>query len=201
MKDIKKRTTRGRPKKDDFKETETFYKVDILFERNQALVEKKKKEAGMFVLIRNKTDEEKLSDLEVLKEYKQQHSVESTFRILKDPYYVDEIFLKKPERVEAFGYVMVIAVLLLNVIERRIRKSLEGETQGITLQGRRITLTPTGTSILDVFEYVKVLAIPTGNCFQRVVPEGITENQKRILKLCGVPENIYVSQENPTLVV
>lgn len=96
---------------------------------------------------------------------------------------------------------MVIAVLLLNVIERRIRKSLEGETQGITLQGRRITLTPTGTSILDVFEYVKVLAIPTGNCFQRVVPEGITENQKRILKLCGVPENIYVSQENPTLVV
>lgn len=94
MKDIKKRTTRGRPKKDDFKETETFYKVDILFERNQALVEKKKKEAGMFVLIRNKTDEEKLSDLEVLKEYKQQHSVESTLRILKDPYYVDEIFLK-----------------------------------------------------------------------------------------------------------
>ena len=197
----KKRSTRGRPKKGENKETETFYKVDIQLEKNQAFIDKKKDEAGMFVLISNETEVEKLSDLEVLEEYKQQHSVESTFRILKDPYYVDEIFLKKPERVEAFGYVMVIAVLLLNVIERRIRKSLEGETLGVALQGRRITLRPTGTAILDVFEYVKVLAIPMGNSHQRVIPEGLTENQNRILKLCGVPENIYVSQERATLAV
>ena len=175
--------------------------TDIQLEKNQAFIDKKKDEAGMFVLISNETEVEKLSDLEVLEEYKQQHSVESTFRILKDPYYVDEIFLKKPERVEAFGYVMVIAVLLLNVIERRIRKSLEGETLGVALQGRRITLRPTGTAILDVFEYVKVLAIPMGNSHQRVIPEGLTENQNRILKLCGVPENIYVSQERATLAV
>jgi transposase len=197
----KKRSTRGRPKKSENKEIETFYKVDVQIERNQLMVSKKKDEAGMFVLISNETEGEKLTDIEVLKEYKQQHSVESTFRILKDPYYVDEIFLKKPERIEAFGYVMVIAVLLLNVIERRIRKSLEDETQGIALQGRRVTLTPTGTAILDVFEYVKVLAIPMNNSYQRVIPEGLDENQKRILKLCGVSENIYVSQENDTLAV
>jgi transposase len=197
----KKRSIKGRPKKGENKETETFYKVDIRLERNQTLVDKKKGEAGMFVLISNETDGEKISDLEVLEEYKQQYSVESTFRILKDPYYVDEIFLKKPERVEAFGYVMVIAVLLLNVIERRVRKNLEGETQGIALQGRRITLTPTGTAILDVFEYVKVLAIPIGDSYQRAIPEGLTENQNRILKLCGVPENIYVSREKVTLAV
>ena len=71
----KKRLTRGRSKKDDCKEKETFYKVDIRPERNQALVGKKKKVAVIFVLIRNEIDEEKLSDLEVLKEYKQQHSV------------------------------------------------------------------------------------------------------------------------------
>lgn len=191
----KKRTARGRPKKDDAKEQETFYKVDIQVERNHVLVDKKKEESGMFVLISNEIEVEKLSDQEVLEEYKQQHSVESTFRILKDPYYVDEIFLKKPERIEAFGYVMVIAVMLLNVIERRVRKNLEGQTQGIALQGRRITLKPTGTAILDVFEYVKVLAIPMGDGYQRVIPEGLTENQGKVLKLCGVPEYIYVSQE------
>ena len=197
----KKRLTRGRPKKSETKDVETLYKVNVQLERNQTLVKKKKDEAGMFVLISNETEVEKLSDLDMLKEYKQQHSVESTFRILKDPYYVDEIFLKKPERVEAFGYVMIIAVLILNVIERRVRKSLEGEIDGIELQGRRTTLTPTGTAILDVFEYTKILAIPMGNNYQRVIPEGLTENQKRILMLCGVPENIYVSQENSAYVV
>lgn len=197
----KKRSTRGRPKKGEAKESETFYKVDSRLERDQALVDKKKEEAGMFVLISNVTEGERLSEREILEEYKQQHSVESTFRILKDPYYVDEIFLKKPERVEAFGYVMVIAVLLLNIIERRIRKNLEGETQGVALQGRRITLTPTGTAVLDVFEYVKVLTIPRGNSYQRVIPDGLTENQNRILKLCGVPENIYVSKDNAPLAV
>jgi len=197
----KKRLTRGRPKKCETKDVETLYKVNVQLERNQTLVKKKKDEAGMFVLISNETEVEKLSDLDMLKEYKQQHSVESTFRILKDPYYVDEIFLKKPERVEAFGYVMIIAVLILNVIERRVRKNLEGEVDGIELQGRRTTLTPTGTAILDVFEYTKILAIPMGNSYQRVIPEGLTENQNRILMLCGVPENIYVSQENSAYVV
>jgi len=108
---------------------------------------------------------------------------------------VEEIFLKKPERIEAFGYVMVISVMLLNMIEIRIRKNLEREKEGVALQGRRITLTPTGTAILDVFEYVKVLAVPMGEGYQRVIPEGLTENQKRILTLCGVSENIYVSRE------
>lgn len=75
----------------------------------------KNEEAGIFVLITNELDEKKLSAREVLEEYKEQISVESTFRILKDPHYVDEIFLKKPERIEAFGYVMVISVMLLNL--------------------------------------------------------------------------------------
>jgi len=197
----KKRASRGRPKKSDDKETETFYTVEIRTVKNQEAIDRKKEEAGIFVLISNVLDEQRLSDREVLDEYKQQNSVESTFRILKDPYYVEEIFLKKPERVEAFGYIMVVAVMLLNIIERRIRKNLEKEEEGVALQGRRITLTPTGTAILDVFEYVKVLAVPVGDSFRRVIPEGLTDNQKRILKLCEVPENIYVSKEKANSVV
>lgn len=192
----KRRSTRGRPKKCEEKERGTFYKVEARIIKDEECINKKREEAGMFVLTSNVLDEERLSCREVLEEYKNQNSVESTFRILKDPYYVEEIFLKKPERIEAFGYVMVIAVMLLNIIERRIRKNLKDEKEGVALQGRRITLTPTGTAILDVFEYVKVLAVADGKGFQRVIPEGLTENQKRILKLCGVSENIYVSSPN-----
>jgi len=191
----KKRAVRGRPKKSEQKETETFYMVEPRIVKDEEYINKKKEEAGIFVLISNELDEEKLSAKEILKEYKGQNSVESTFRILKDPCYVEEIFLKKPERIEAFGYIMVISVMLLNLIERRIRKNLEEEKEGVALQGRRITFTPTATAILDVFEYVKVLAVPTGEGYKRLIPEGLTQNQKRILTLCGVPENIYVSKE------
>lgn len=83
-------------------------------------------------------------------------------------------------------YSTFLSIMLLNLIETRIRKNLEGEKEGIALQGRRITFTPTAAAILDVFEYVEVLAVPTGEGYQRVIPEGLTENQKRIFTLCGV---------------
>lgn len=188
----KKKKVRGRPKKGEKQETEEFYTVDIQILNDDEKISKKKEEAGIFVLISNILDETELSNAETLVEYKEQQSVESTFRLLKDPHYVDKIFLKRPDRIEAFGYIMVIAVMLLNIIEARIRKNLESEETGVELQGKRFTFTPTATAILEVFEYVNVLAVPTGGGFERFIPQGLTENQKRILTLCGVSENIYV---------
>jgi len=72
----------------------------------------------MFILITNELNEENLSNKELLMKYKDQNSVESTFKMLKSPSYVDTIFLNKPERIEAFRYVMILAILLMNLIER-----------------------------------------------------------------------------------
>ena len=71
--------------------------------------------------------------------YKDQNSVESTFKVLKSPSYVDTIFLNKLERIEAFGYITVLAVLLINLIERRICENLKPESEEINLLGRRKT--------------------------------------------------------------
>ena len=195
----KKTNQRGRPSKDAIREIETFYTITWEITQHEENIRKAKEEAGIFILITNEKDKGKLNDSEILTEYKNQNSVESTFRILKDPQYVEEIFLKKPKRIEAFGYIMVMGVLLMNLIERRIRKNLEKEDEPIALQGRRYTLTPTATAILQVFEYAKVVAIQTDEGIQRIMPEPLTENQKRILRLCGVDENIYVNNSNSNL--
>ena len=57
----------------------------------------------------------------LLREYKGQTSVEQRFPFLKAPTFVDAIFLKKPERLQALGYVMLLALLLFSVVERRVR--------------------------------------------------------------------------------
>ena len=57
----------------------------------------------------------------LLREYKGQTSVEQRFPVLKAPTFVGAIFLKKPERLQALGYVMLLALLLFSVVERRGR--------------------------------------------------------------------------------
>lgn len=189
----KKYKKRGRPPKNVSPEFETKYFITVQITPDDQVISKKEKEAGLFVLITNQLDKEKLTTEEILLEYKNQYSVESTFRMLKSPSYVDAIFLKKPERIGAFGYMMVVGVLLLNVIERRIRIELsKDEAEPIQLTGRRMSKNPTISTILQVFEHVKVVKVLTLRNNQRMIAEALTDNQKRILKLCGVDENIYV---------
>ena len=47
-----------------------------------------------------------------------------TFLELKDPAWADVFFLKLPHRVEALGYVLLLALLVWSIWERRIRKNL-----------------------------------------------------------------------------
>ena len=190
---IKKRSgVKGRRKKDEIPETEKVYIFQYELIEDKDKINQRKEEIGMFVLITNELNEENLSNKELLMEYKDQNSVESTFKILKSPSYVDAIFLNKPERIEAFGYVMVLAVLLMNLIERRICENLKLESEEINLLGRRKTFSPTATALFKVFEKVKVVAIPLGAGIQRIIPGGLDKNQKRILKLCGLGEEIYL---------
>lgn len=189
----KKRSgVKGRRKKDQITEKEKVYTFQFELIEDNDRINQRKEETGMFVLITNELKEEILSNKELLIEYKDQNSVESTFKVLKSPAYVDAIFLNKPERMEAFGYIMVLAVLLMNLIERRICENLKPECEEINLLGRRKTFSPTATALFKVFEQVKVVAIPLESGIQRIIPGGLDENKKRILKLCGLGEEIYL---------
>jgi transposase len=49
---------------------------------------------------------------DVLRAYKEQHGIEQNFAFLKDPLIVNSLFLKKPERIEALGLVLLWALLI-----------------------------------------------------------------------------------------
>ncbi len=78
-----------------------------------------------FVLISNDTSR---TAKNLFLSYRGQAAAESEFRWLKSPVYVSPVFLKRPTRVAAFGYVMLMAYLVYALVQRAIRNALpDGE--------------------------------------------------------------------------
>ncbi len=191
---VKKRTQRGRPRKDEGKEVETWFKVKIKVFEEHVKIDKHKEKAGLFVLITNELSPEKISDTEVLTEYKEQSSVEINFKILKDPYFVDEIYLKDPKRVQAFGYILLLALMVYTLIEYQVREALLKEEQPLIIPGGIKSHKPTARAILELLENIMVLIIKleNGSCL-RVIGNGANDNVKRLLNLAGFSEAIYTT--------
>ena len=55
----------------------------------------------------------------VLVEYKSQTVCARKCHFMKDPMFVDALFLKTPERLDALGYVILMAALFYSLLERR----------------------------------------------------------------------------------
>ncbi|CAH8768709.1 transposase [Paenibacillus dendritiformis C454] len=111
----------GRPKKGAVPEIVTRYK--LVFDPvlpNEEAIQAARRRASRFVLVSTVPTEfqgRAMDSAALLQTYKGQIRVECNFSILKDPYFVDEIYLKKPHRVEVLGYLFLIALLVYHTIQ------------------------------------------------------------------------------------
>ncbi|KAF0996623.1 hypothetical protein BJQ97_03313 [Geobacillus sp. TFV-3] len=64
---------------------------------------------------------------EILALYKGQVNVEMNFSFLKDPFFTDEIYVKKPQRVLVLGYLFLLALVVYRVFQRRVRQVITNE--------------------------------------------------------------------------
>jgi transposase len=153
-------TRPGRPRKvPQPGDTTEVWMVEIAIgavrqERKQQEIERR----GTLVLITN-VPQERLSSAELLREYKSQTSVERHFHFVKDPLFVDGWFLKKAERLEALGYVILLACLLYSLLERRLRRS----ALPIPSPSRRMLTHPTGHEIVRHLESLQIVPDPDGH--------------------------------------
>lgn len=58
----------------------------------------------------------------MLREYKDHVLCEHKFRFIKDRLFLNALFLDSPERLEALGYVILMAVLRYSLLDRRLRQ-------------------------------------------------------------------------------
>lgn len=140
---------------------------------------------GFFVLATTVTDRRKMSDADMLKLYKEQKVVEIGFHWLKGPLEVSPIFLKKPERIQAMGFIFLLALLIGALIQRDLRKGLQREGGTVAYFGGKRTSTPTWNSVLYLFERIRATWIKLGETWHRVLHHFDADHQ-RILDLMGI---------------
>ena len=186
---IQKRQAPGRPKSNVFPEKSITYGVKIKIVEDDVAIRQQRDKEGLFVLVTNILENEKFTDGEILSEYKGQVSVETCFKVLKDPYFMDELFYKKPHRIEALAYIMLISLMVLTLLERTVRENLKSESTRIMVSGKRRTFTPTGLSIIEALENIQVVIIRHEGLIYRDCR--LNENIKRLIKLAGFDPEIY----------
>jgi transposase len=155
---------------------------------------RKSQEAACFVLLTNVPRQKEMahSAREVLQAYKNQHGVEQNFAFLKDPLIVNSLFLKKPERIEALGLVLLLALLLWRLMERALRVHVE--TTGSTLVGwdKKETQKPTAFMMLTKFAAVIVVKVGT----QRRLAQPLSTVQQHYLTALGVPTAYFTASHS-----
>ncbi len=184
----------GRPKADSQPDTETTYCLEAEVKPpSEELIADLRAKASTFILMTNILAEQELSALDILKEYKEQTAVEVRFRFLKDPTFIDGIYVKTPDRVMALGYIFLMALLIFSLLERRVRKNLKKENEILIIPGKKKSDSPTGTMILAMLSSIHVARMIFDNMIVRRLPKNLINNQiRRLLVLAGFDETIYV---------
>jgi len=188
-----KREGRGRPKKDEPSPMETVY-VPKLRElvQNEEAVENEKRLLSTFVLISN-AEAPAYSDIDLLRSYKGQEAAETRFRLLKDPQLVDGIYLKTPERIEALGIVLVMALLLYGILEYRIRQQLDKEERPFRIKGRARDYKPTGQVLLEMLKQIKIILLQYADRKERMLTDNADELACRVVEMAGYDMTIYTA--------
>jgi transposase len=116
-----------------------------------------------FLVATNVLDPTQLSDQELIRTYKEQHSVERGFAFLKDPLFLaSSVFVKKPQHIVALSLVMVLCLLVYRLTEHRLREQLAATGQMIPSQANKPTDRPTIRWVFQCFEGVDLLHIRHG---------------------------------------
>ena len=71
------------------------------------------------------------------------HGTEQNYGFLKDPVIVNSLFLKKPERIEALGLVLLLSLLLWHLMERQMRAHVASTGRPLTGWAKKPTERPT----------------------------------------------------------
>ena len=145
-------------------------------------------QAGCFVLLSNLVgQQEDWPAAELLTLYKSQIGIEKNFSFLKDPVIVNSIFLKKAERIEVLGLVLLISLLIWRLMERSMRKYIAGS--GCTLIGWEGRPTTKPTAFMMTTKFASILVITVGHHRQLAKP--LKPLQRQYLEAMGVAVDIF----------
>src|SRR5207237_4731405 len=150
-KEQKQYQQRSRQKKEARADQRVWYLVSTLAVDQQEVTALARKKAS-FIVATNILDEQRLPHEQVISTYKEQGGVERGFRFLKDPLFLaSSMFVKKPERVIALSFIMVLCLLVYRLAECLLRRQLVATQQTVPNQVNKPTTRPTMRSLFQCF--------------------------------------------------
>ena len=179
---------RGRPPKNGKKKVDSVrYVITAHIEEKLEKITKKRNEAGCFVLLTNVPSRGEMAETgeELLQVYKEQNGVERNFSFLKDPLIVNDLFLKKPERIEVLGIVLLIALLIWNLIEHSLRQYIKENATSLPGWDNKKTYRPTAFMMSTKFIGLTVIRV-AGVC---KFTSPFTDTQHQYLTALRLSEN------------
>jgi len=188
-KQIKVKISPGRPSLKSVYKNKWKFKHRIQWELNkQALLEASKTD-GLFPLITNTA----LEACEVLKKYKSQPFLEKRMYTKKTVLEVAPVFLKKEERIEAILFLYFVALMIVSLIERKIRMNMaKANIDKLPILPQAMnSKKPTWNNIRYFFRNVHYSEIiQDGVCIQSIV-KGLSDLHKQVNRLLDVPSSVY----------
>ena len=179
----------GRPGPNSKYEDRELITYHIQWHRNETVIEQASKTDGVFPLITNTT----LPAADVLRTYKKQPFLEKRFYTKKSVLEVAPVFLEKNRRIEAMMFLYFIALMIVSLIERNIRRQMvEEQIEDLPiLPARMKTKTPTWNNIRYFFRNVHLALIIEGDRILKSTVKGVTKLHYRLLKLLKVSFDAY----------
>ena len=181
----------GRPPANKPASTTTKYRLEWEIIPKKEAVEKARTIAGCFILLTNvpETGKNGLNSKELLRTYKGQYGVESGFAFLKDPLVVNDTFLKKPNRIDALGMVLVIALIVWRLMERSLRVYVKNTEEILPGWENRKTDKPTAFMVSVSMFGVIVIMLRDG---KRLILKPPRSKQAVYLRALGLNESVYI---------
>jgi transposase len=165
------------------------YGLKAVLRADDARIARKRAAADCFVLLTNVPAEGSVAHRaeEILKAYKDQNGIEQNYSFLKDPLIVNSLFLKKPERIEALGLVLLLALLVWRLLERQLRDHVE--TTGTPLTGWDKKVTEHPTAFMMTTKFTGLLVLKVGS--QRQLARPLSTVQQQYLSALGVAATCF----------
>ena len=139
------------------------------------------------------TNDQHMSDKEVLNAYRYQPNLERRHHLLKSVQDADPIWLRDPARIEAIFCCQFLALLIGALIERQIRNAMrQAATADIPLYPElRACEAPSAERILAVFADLTRHELHRNGRLVQTFEAELTPLQQHILDLLGVPATAY----------
>jgi transposase len=185
-----RQTRRGRPGPDTAYRKITRQRFDIEWTTDEQAIAYDHSSDGMYPLV---TNDRSLSPAQVLEAHKAQPMIEKRFEQVKTVHEIAPVFLKDEGRIEAFFTLYFLALLVQALIERELRLAMKRENidELPLYPEQRQCARPTTEQILRLFSLAERHRLIDGAHTVQVFDVPLTELQRQLLRLLGVPEDAF----------